>query len=239
MGNVQQRKIMETTMWSGLFDIDGTLIRTGGAGLKAIEAVLRRRFQIESMPKVAVHGRTDTGIWQELFSHLRIPLPDDLKPYFSEYCERLSQTLKRNDGVELPGCREILRRLSTEPRVKVGLLTGNVRAAANIKMEVFDMDQFFDGFGGFGDDFACRNHVAKQAVESAQKSLGIQFDPSKVVVIGDTVKDIECGKHIGARVIAVATGGDREADLVKAKPDYIFEDLSDVERFIRIFEESR
>ena len=223
-------------MWTALFDIDGTLIRSGGAGLRAIERVLCRRFQTKHVPTVTLHGRTDVGIWHELLETLQLDVPADLDPFFEEYCVYLKEEMDRNRGKELPGCRDLLKELHQSNKVRAGLLTGNVERAAWIKMHVFGLDRYLEDFGGFGNRFADRNQVAEEAWQSAKNRLGNQFDPSKVLVIGDTVRDIECGRHIDATVVAVATGGESKDAIIDAEPDYFFNDLSDCRAFLAIIE---
>lgn len=225
-------------MWTIFFDIDGTLIRTGGAGLKAMSRVMHERCGVDKLPQVPVHGRTDCGIWRDVFLNLGMNPPNDLRPFIEEYCDQLKTTLNRNDGTELPGVRPLLMQLQNRPDVVCCLLTGNARRAAHIKLETFELSQWFcsDGcelVGGFGDATACRNEVAKMAVDSARRCLP-DFDLARAWVIGDTVRDIDCARSIGCKVLAVETGGSSMQQLIEGEPECAVNDLSRIDHVLEI-----
>jgi phosphoglycolate phosphatase-like HAD superfamily hydrolase len=139
--------------------------------------------------------------------------------------------LKTSNGEVLPGVFELLTKLNEMPTVALGILTGNASEAAAIKLEHFQLSEYFL-FGGYGDDHHDRNDVAAQAVTAASKSLGSRFDPSKVWVIGDTSNDIRCARSIGAKVFAVTTGGESLEQLSESNPDFLKDDLNDVNEWL-------
>ena len=208
-------------------------MRTGGAGFKAIQKALNEMFGVTELPNVAVHGRTDKAIISDLFEKLgrEGDLETSLPEFEKRYWEHLPQTLGESEGSLLPGVESLLLLLGDRKDVALGLLTGNARVPAYHKLQHFDVARYFD-FGGFGDRQACRNAVAAEAVKSAANHLGNRFLPNKVWVIGDTTKDIECGRSIGARVLAVTTGGDDQEILTEAQPDLLFSDLENTTAFL-------
>jgi len=217
-----------------LFDIDGTLLLTGGAGHVAIEHSLRGNFGIEQPAQVAIHGQTDRGIAKSLFEKHGIEDSQQSWELFRElYLGHLPQTLQSCAGHVLPGTIEMLSALHGRPDVAIGLLTGNTRTGAYRKLQHYGIDQYFF-FGGFGDDYACRNEVAHSALRSAAEFLKIEPDPKQTWVIGDTPNDIICARSIGANVVAVATGSFSFEELESHQPNVCFPDLSDWQRVVRI-----
>ena len=218
-------------MWTLLFDIDGTLIRTQGAGMGALGQAIIEHYGREDIPEVNVHGCTDKGIITELFTKLEIDLDADQSGFIQTYCDLLRMALKTNEGEVLPGVVDLLDRLNEHPNVALGILTGNGKRAAEIKLDHFGLREYFL-FGGYGDDHSDRNGVAALASDAAKAALGERFDPSKVWVIGDTVNDIRCGRSIGAKVLAVGTGGDSHETLAAKHPELLMNDLSNVSEWI-------
>ncbi len=218
-----------------LFDIDGTLIRTGGAGFRAMKIAMSQLFGIEDIPSVEVQGRTDRGILDDLFRNVDLDFAEHGEQFNQVYWEHLPNSLHESNGRVLPGVVELLTQLASLPGFALGILTGNARRAAEIKLEHFQLSPFFD-FGGHGDHHACRNEVAELAQSAASTHLGRRFDPRKVWVVGDTVNDIACARAIKARVIAVETGGAAPDDLRAAKPDAQFESLANCQAFLDLFE---
>ena len=216
-------------MWTIFFDIDCTLIRTGGAGLQTILELMGSHHGTTELPEVQLHGRTDLSIWQELYEKLQLEMPSDIKPMIEAYCDRLVDALGQTQGTMMPGARELLTRLHAREDVASGLLTGNAHRAALIKMQHFDLHELVLPFGGFGDRHTNRDDVAALAVESAREFLGDAFDLQRTWVIGDTDRDVQCAKSIGAKVIAVATGNQSQDHLKRSNPDLVVADLSDVD----------
>jgi len=210
-----------------LFDIDGTLINTGGAGGAALLDAFRDAFGITQPGKVPFSGRTDRGIGRSLFElHGIEDTSDNWELLRRGYVARLSDEMPRRQGTALPGIRPLIDHLATHDDVALGLLTGNVRDGARIKLRYFQLYEYFP-FGGFGDEHHERNHVARAACEDARVHLGERFDPQQICVIGDTPLDIQCARAIQARVLAVATGIHPREELAAAAPDHLVDDLSD------------
>lgn len=210
-----------------LFDIDGTLINTGGAGTAALRAAMGSAFNVPEPAEVPVHGRTDRGITSDLFSaHAIDNSPDNWQRFRAAYLEHLPGLLVERNGMVLPGISVLLQALSKRDDVLVGLLTGNTRAGARIKLEHYGLSHFFE-FGGFGDLHFVRDDVAREALGEVQARLNGAANPNRIWVIGDTPLDVRCARSIGARCVAVATGGHTVEELAAEKPDVVAADLSD------------
>jgi len=217
-----------------LFDIDGTLIRTAGAGFHAMRIAMKTMFDIDDFPEVPVHGRTDHGIIGDIFRSTSIEFAPHFWPYSELYWQHLPDSLMSNPGGPLPGIFELLTAISQEPNFAVGVLTGNGKRAAEIKLRHFELDSYFS-FGGYGDHHGCRNEVARLAHSAAAEHLRERFDPGSVWVIGDTIHDIACARSIGAKAIAVETGGGSREELAAAGPDAQFQML-EAESFLALFD---
>ena len=211
-----------------LFDIDGTLIHTRGAGMNALREGLRAAFGIEKpTDQVAVHGRTDRGITRDFFRHHGIEdTPDHWERFRAAYLRVLPGTLAERPGTVLPGIVPLLELLAARPDVAVGLLTGNTREGARIKLAHYGLDRYFS-FGGFGDNHLDRDDVAREALAAVRERLNSDVNLARLWVIGDTPTDVTCGRAIGARVIAVATGNHSRDELAAAGPDHLADDFSD------------
>jgi len=214
-----------------LFDIDGTLIRTGGAGMVAISQAMNEMFQLESVAKVPVHGRTDEGILTDLFDAHELSFNEHRDAFSRRYWELLPAALASGPGELLPGVMDLLNQLDANPGVELGILTGNAKRAAEVKLEHFGLQKFFS-FGGYGDRHASRNEVATLARNAAQKAVGDAFEPSQLWVVGDTVNDVICARWIDAKVIAVETGGSDPAELRASNPDCQLATLCQSEDFL-------
>ncbi|MEY3173202.1 MAG: hypothetical protein RLZZ436_1116 [Planctomycetota bacterium] len=216
------------------FDIDGTMLHTGGAGQKAMELALRDEFRIPE-PFEAVHtaGRTDRGIENEVFARCGIPLTDiERQRFMRAYLERLPQCLKELPGGLLPGVRPLLEELSRLPHIHLSLLTGNYAEGAWMKLRHFNIADYFSG-GAYGDHHAERDDVARAALSHVQTTLNKQVPGHAIWVIGDTPADIRCARAIGARAAAVATGIYAASELHPHSPDELFEDLADTTRVLQ------
>jgi phosphoglycolate phosphatase-like HAD superfamily hydrolase len=211
-----------------LFDIDGTLIHTRGAGTAALREGLRAAFGVdEPTDQVLIHGRTDRGITRDLFRFHGIDdNPTHWERFREAYLQALPASLAARAGTVLPGIVSLLGLLASREDVVMGLLTGNTRQGAHIKLAHYGLDHFFD-FGGFGDNHFERDDVAREALATVESRLGAPVDPSHVWVIGDTPKDVSCGRAINARTIAVATGNHTREELAAAAPDFLATDFSD------------
>jgi phosphoglycolate phosphatase len=217
-----------------LFDIDGTLVRTGGAGKAAMESGLREEFGLDAIrDSVDYSGRTDRAIGRDLLvTHGIDPSPANQVRLQNAYLARLPAALKTYGGKVCPGITELLAHLRPRSGVVLGLLTGNVRSGAQHKLGHFGLWDFF-ACGGFGDEHYERDDVARTAVAEVRAHLGRDVDARDVWVIGDTPLDVRCARAVGARAVAVATGWHPAEELAAHKPDYLFADLSDAEELLR------
>jgi len=226
-----------------LFDIDGTLVLTGGAGIRALdragEAVLGVRNVIDGIP---VAGRTDWIILHDAVKRQGRRLDDDLLGQLREaYLTALrEEILLPGRGVKavMPGVEPLLEHLSARDDVFLGLLTGNFQESARIKLEHFDLWRYFK-CGAFGDDAADRNALVPFALERA-RTCGLDEVPYEdVFVIGDTPHDVACAKAVGAVPIAVATGSYTVEQLRETGSPIVLQDLSDTAAVARLFATER
>ena len=219
-----------------LWDIDGTLIRSGGAGKVAMETALRSAFGLtEILDTVPYSGRTDVAIARDLLSVHDLPISEDNQILLREtYLRELPGALRSSAGEILPGISELLRQLHGRNDVLQGLLTGNIRRGARVKLGHFGLWDFFSP-GGFGDLHTDRNAVAREALAAVESHLDRKPDPSQIWVIGDTPHDVTCGRAIGAKVLAVATGWHPVAELEACAPNATLADLGDTGRVLDLF----
>ena len=211
-----------------LFDIDGTLIRTGGAGVKAFEKTFREEFGLKNATQtLKFAGRTDTSLVRETFLLHGIPATvNNFERFFRRYPTFLEPLLKQLPGGPCEGVVELLAHLNTQnPKPVIGLLTGNVRRGAELKLAHYQLWHHF-AFGGFGDDHEDRNCIAAVARERGEKMAGRTLLSEEILVIGDTPLDVACGKSIGAKVLAVATGNYSVAELMEAQPTLAVDHLA-------------
>jgi phosphoglycolate phosphatase len=216
-----------------LFDIDGTLIDSKGAGIRSLKSVLRQKFGVtDDLTGIEIAGRTDTGIVHQILRKQNIPVTEENTAGFLEmYLEFLVGELPQRQGQLLPGVAELLPRLAARPKNVLALLTGNLRRGAQLKLAHYGIWDFFE-FGAFADDHHDRNHLGPFAQERARAAHRVDFAAANIDVIGDTPHDIACGKAIGARTIAVTTGSFSREQLSQHQPDFIFRDFSDVENVL-------
>jgi phosphoglycolate phosphatase len=210
-----------------LFDIDGTLVRTGGAGVRAFAQVFATEFGAEDgFDSVKFAGRTDPSLVRELFAHHRIaPTPENFQRFFDRYGFWLDHLLRESRTETCPGVREFLQSLQALPQPPLlGLLTGNVRLGAEIKLRHFDLWHTFQT-GAFGDDHEDRDQIAAIARERGSRRLNQPLAGDEIVVVGDTPLDIRCARAIGAKALAVATGGAKLAELQRHQPEWAVPDL--------------
>jgi phosphoglycolate phosphatase-like HAD superfamily hydrolase len=212
-----------------LFDVDGTLIRTGGAGSRAfvlaVEDVLGAKVDHSGF---SFGGRTDIAICRGLLarggvSTIEAPL---LERVFDRYLFHLERELADRDALRLcTGVTEILAELAASPEFGVGLLTGNVEAAAHRKLAALGIDRYFH-FGAFGSDEEDRNLLVPIARRRAAQVYGEGAGDARIVLVGDTPLDIRCARAGGARILAVATGLFDRTQLDPYGPDVLMDDLS-------------
>src|SRR5678815_4137398 len=221
-----------------LWDIDGTLIhslKTGGYKEYTIPVMEEIFGTSGTLATMRVSGMTDfqiiaEALKEEGFTH------QDIQKRIHEVSRRLTQEAKRVTGngepffEVLPGVRETLERLATEPRYQSALLTGNIEPMAYLKMELVGLEKFFTLPGAFGEESHDRRDLPAIAAERINKALQSTLRPHQFIVIGDTPNDIACARHFGARVVAVGTGRlYSKEDMLACEPDALLPDLTDVD----------
>lgn len=217
-----------------LWDIDSTLVNTGAAGQHALVRATVEWFGGDGdLTGVEIAGRTDRAIAHQILEKYGEPVTDEnVDAFLDRYVALLPEELPKRNGRILPGVRELLEDLARQPDKTVGLLTGNLRRGAQLKLEYYKLWQFFS-FGAFADDHHDRNALGPCAVSRAVEHAGCDFSAEQIDVVGDTGHDIACGKAFGARTIAVATGSWSRERLEKYEPDFLFDDLSNVDEVKR------
>jgi len=216
-----------------LFDVDGTLVSMGGAARqafgRAIQEASGRNISLEGTSFI---GRTDPQIARELLERHGVD-GEEIEPAIQEtirlYLQHFAGILPGSQGARLlPGVRTLLETLSGKPGVHPALLTGNVEAGARLKLDYFGLTGFFDfGLSCFGNDDADRYRLPGLALRRARAALGDVIAGSQLAIIGDSEHDVLCGRSIGARSIAVATGWTAAATLRSLRPDHFLADFSD------------
>jgi phosphoglycolate phosphatase len=213
-----------------LFDIDGTLLHTNALGLRAFDKAMQMHFSIRNgTDGLKFSGRTDLAIVREVFlKHGVQPSKENFELFFDEYAHWLAHLLADVQGEVCPGVEKLIGALQALPQAPaIGLLTGNIRLGAELKLRRFEIwDRFVTG--AFADDHEDRNQIAMIAHQRGSRLLGEKLPGEHVVVIGDTPLDIACGRAIGAKVLAVATGGAKLAELELHRPDWAVADLTQV-----------
>ena len=212
-----------------LFDIDGTLIRSGGAGSSAMAQALAHTFGVTpNLSAIAFAGRTDREIIENLFqAHDIAHTHTNLVRFRASYLGWLPKALHANQGDVLSGVIPWLDCLQEHALTTIGLVTGNMQASAQLKLEHYGLWLRF-AFGGFGDQHRDRDQVAAMAIEAGEMHRGISIDRSQVWIVGDTPNDIQSARSQGANVIAVATGEYELSELAAHQPDHLLPDLRDV-----------
>jgi phosphoglycolate phosphatase-like HAD superfamily hydrolase len=213
-----------------LFDIDGTLLHTGGAGRKAFRHAFATAFGIANGTEgVEFAGRTDTSLVRELFRRHDVEhTVSNVRHFFDTYYFWLDHILDGSEGRECPGVRGFLHALRALPGPPaLGLLTGNVRLGAEIKLRRYGLWHEF-GTGGFGDDDEDRSGIARVAHARGSRHVGRTLRGEEILVIGDTPLDVQCARAISARCLAVATGQSTVSELQNHHPTWAVPDLASV-----------
>lgn len=215
-------------MHTCLFDIDGTLLSSGGAGKHAMYAAIAAEFGVSDLDDgIPFAGRTDRAIAHDLF--LRHGLEDtesNWQRFVRAYLGHLPRSLVSRPGRVLPGVASLLEQLRSRGDIAIGLLTGNLRDGATSKLRHYQIDRYF-AFGGFGDLHFDRNDVAREALAAAIQHLPDPVELQRIWVIGDTPLDVRCARSIGVKILAVCTGFHSRTDLIAEQPDILLDDLSD------------
>ena len=221
-------------MWTLLFDIDGTLLNAGGAGMSSMNQAFKELFDLESLVEIDYQGRADRSIADELMKANNIEhTEENFQRMMEAYYKGLPEYLDKTNGHVLPGVQQIVETLHQRDDVALGLLTGNTQKGALVKLGHFQLSEFFK-FGGFGEDHFHRDQVAEQAIAEARDHVGAEFSIDRCWIIGDTPRDITCTRHVGASVLSVCTGQYSAEDLNPYEPDVLLEDLSDVDSVIQV-----
>jgi phosphoglycolate phosphatase len=221
-----------------LFDIDGTLVLTGGAGVRAMNRACHEILgHSDALDGIPVAGRTDWIILHDTLRRIGHALDEDLFGRLRDaYLRHLrEEILQPGRGVKdvMPGVRDLLDALGRRDDVFLGLLTGNFEAGARIKLEYFDLWRHFR-CGAFGDDAADRNALVPFAVARAREQGLAEIPSRQVIVVGDTPHDVACAHAVGATAVAVATGSFSARDLEACGAAAVFADLSDTVMFLSL-----
>ena len=219
-----------------LWDIDGTLVCTDRAGERSLLMLIKELYGRDLGGKLPVQlqGRTDTSIARDILQYLGIvSSPAEERRFRDSYLELLPRALPAGKSKLHPGIREALDAVHAHPEIHQGLLTGNHEEGARLKLSHLGIWHFFE-FGAYADDSHLRNELGPFALARAKEKLGIEFPPERVWIIGDTPHDIACGKAIGAKTIAVATGSFTVEQLAEHSPTHTFKDLSDTQALLKV-----
>ena len=221
-----------------LFDIDGTLLWTKGAGRRAMVRALAANIGTSGPADHRYDGKTDRQIVREAMRHEGFgdtEVDAKMEPVLASYLAELMVELDREDhGVALlPGVLELLDALEERDDIVLGLLTGNVVDGAERKLRVVGIDFGRFRVGAYGSDGEHRHDLPAIARDRASAHVGRNVSGESCVIIGDTPSDVACGRGIGARAIAVATGGYDVAALTACAPYAVFPDLTDTAAVVR------
>jgi phosphoglycolate phosphatase-like HAD superfamily hydrolase len=218
-----------------LFDIDGTLIDSGGAGTRSLNSAFRELFSLEDAFKgIRMSGKTDTEIIKEAFLKHEISADESLDAVVGTYLKHLQKEIKNKKKHVKPGIHELLVYLSSKEHIGLGLLTGNLEDGARIKLESLDLDRYFTS-GAFGSDDEDRNNLLPIAVERFEELFQTRIEIDNCIIVGDTPRDVACAHIYEALCIGVATGSYSFGELVEAGADIVVKDLSDHSELLGIF----
>ncbi|MCW5827992.1 MAG: HAD hydrolase-like protein [Deltaproteobacteria bacterium] len=212
-----------------LWDIDGTLIRSGGAGARALDRAFVDLYGVQNACEtIDWGGMTDPLIVNELirFHFRREATPEDREQTLQGYLSYLPEEIERASEYRvMPGVREAVEEMHEHPEYHQGLGTGNLEPGGRIKLGRSDLGRYFE-WGGFASDSDRRAELIRIGIERGRRAAGEHVPAERVVIIGDTLRDIEAARACGARVIAVATGAKTLAELEAGKPDLLVEDIA-------------
>ena len=219
-----------------LWDIDGTLVSMDRAGERALLIAIKELYgrDLGAHLPVDLRGRTDTSISRDLLAYLDVAAtPEEQTRFQLAYLSHMPATMPAGKARVLAGIREALDAVRAHPEIHQALLTGNLKEGAKLKLSYLGLWHYFE-FGAFADDSHVRDELGPFALARAKEKLGIDFPPKRVYIIGDTPHDIACGKAIGAKTIAVATGAFSVEELAALNPTHTFKDLSDTEALLNV-----
>jgi phosphoglycolate phosphatase-like HAD superfamily hydrolase len=217
-----------------LWDIDGTLVNSGGAGMRALTAALPVAFGVAgSLEDIPFAGRTDRWIMRQILSKFGLaPTEANFTRLTEAYLAALPLQMAVSGARVLPGVVVLLETAASRPGTAQGLLTGNLRRGAEAKLGFHGLWRYFP-FGAFADDSELRDDLGPHALRRARERHGVEFPPDRVWIIGDTPLDIACARAIGARCLAVATGTHTAAELAAHAPAAVLPSLADAGAFWR------
>jgi phosphoglycolate phosphatase-like HAD superfamily hydrolase len=216
-----------------LFDIDGTLLASGGAGWRALEAACVELFNTPNLDGIEIAGRTDSSIARQLYArHGQEATPENCARFFDCYLKHLTHFLPKTEGQLLPGIIELLDTLKARHDCVLALLTGNLVRGAQLKLTHYGVWDYFE-FGAYADDHHDRNALGPFAQARAREKHGIEFAAEDIFILGDTPHDVACARAINAKAIAIATGRHTREELAACSPDFLFDDLGDVAGVLR------
>jgi phosphoglycolate phosphatase len=212
-----------------LFDVDGTLISTGGAGTRSWRGAFEVLYEVPAdIGEFSEAGMTDPEVARSTFRGVigRQPSEREMARLLAAYLELLPQEVETSEQYRvLPGAEALLGRLCRDGYL-VGIVTGALEAAAHIKLARARLNRFF-AFGGYGSDSTHRGELTRRAIERAGAILGLELDPASVYVVGDTPKDIEAARGVGAVAVGIASGHYSTEDLLQAGADVVLHSLEE------------
>lgn len=218
-----------------LFDIDGTILRSNGAGRRAMLSALREVFGAAGPEDHRYDGKTDPQIVREVMrleGHHDAHIDERMDALMSLYLVQLERELQRTRTLVHPGIFELLDALEQRHDTILGLLTGNLREGAYAKLRAAGIDPDRFRVGAFGSDHEHRPELPAVARQRAHVELGVNLEGEHLVVVGDTPADIQCGRSLGVRAIGVATGAYSVDELRRHSPHAVFETLADTHRVV-------
>ena len=213
-----------------LFDIDGTLTRGGPAKVAFETAMVETYGTAGAVESYDFSGKTDPQIARELLMAAGLEdavIDAGFAGLWDRYIGEIESHISENPMRLLPGVASLVEALDSEPDVALGLVTGNIIRGARVKLGSVGLSEYFE-VGAYGSDHEVREYLPAIALERAFEAWGVRFPPESAVIVGDTPRDVECGKHVGARTVAVATGRSPREQLGATGADAIFDDFSDV-----------
>ncbi|MFN0117472.1 MAG: HAD family hydrolase [Elusimicrobiota bacterium] len=214
-----------------LFDLDGTLVTTGGAGLRALGKVFQELYNIQDVwSSINPSGKTDHAIFREIIhKFLDRPMSDnEIKPIAEKYISYLDHEINSTPHHVKPlkGVIEFLDECKKKTHIFSALGTGNLEQGARIKLKPTGLNDYFE-LGGFGSDAEARYEVLKAGHAKVEEKLGATIHPDYVFVLGDTILDVSAARKAQFKAVAIASGGSSYAELERSKPDFLFQDMND------------
>lgn len=221
-----------------LFDIDGTILWSDGAGRRAMQRALMTAFGTSGSADYRYDGKTDMQIVRDLMrmaGHADDIIDARMQPLLADYATGLHEELRSGETLvrRLDGVVELLSALEVRDDRRIGLLTGNIEIGAQAKLRAVGIDPARFAVNAFGSDHEVRGELPAIAQRRARELLGLDVDGDAIIIIGDTPADIDCTRAIGARAIAVATGRYSVDELAEHGPLAVFADLTDTDAVMR------